>query len=176
MVIVEMCRPRPGPGPRASTSSAAEARGKRRLPVNYLASCTQLRPSWTWTQPLTGTPREPGEVGRRGYLPLRDRAAPGTGRPERVARPPARTAQRRIVVRHFYLSCRGETAIVVFVLLPPRPGMRGYYNKPALEPTSATDWDALSRALTQRRLEPYLGKVAHLRHPRDVRRFRREFT
>ena len=90
---------------------------------------------------------------------------------------PARTAQRRIVVRHFYLSCRrqnrhrGLRLLATFVT-----GMRGYYDKPAREPTSATDWDALGRALTQRRLEPYLAKVAHLRHPRDVRRFRREFT
>jgi MoxR-like ATPase len=90
---------------------------------------------------------------------------------------PARTAQRRIVARHLYLSCRrqnrhrGLRRLSAFV-----SGMRGYYDKPAREPLSATDWDALTRALTERRLEPHLAKVAHLRHPRDVRRFRREFT
>lgn len=90
---------------------------------------------------------------------------------------PARVAQRRIVVRHFYLSCRrqnrhrGLRRLVAFVR-----GMRRYYDRPARELTSATDWDALTRALTKRRLEPHMAKVAHLRHPRDVRSFRREFT
>jgi MoxR-like ATPase len=89
---------------------------------------------------------------------------------------PARIAQRRIVVRHFYLSCRrqnrhrGIRRLVAFVR-----NMRSYYDRPAREPTSATDWEALTRALTERRLAPYMAKVAHLRHPRDVRRFRREF-
>jgi adenylate kinase family enzyme len=90
---------------------------------------------------------------------------------------PARIAQRRIVVRHFYLSCRrrnphrGLRRLVAFVR-----SMQGYYHRPAREPQSATDWEALTRALTKRRLEPYLAKVAHLRQPRDVRRFRREFA
>ena len=90
---------------------------------------------------------------------------------------PARIAQRRIVVRHFYLSCRrqnrhrGLRRLLTFVR-----SMRGYYGGLAREPTSATDWGALTRALTERRLEPHAAKVAHLRHPRDVRRFRREFT
>ena len=145
MVIVEMCRPRPGPGHSASTSSAAEARGKRRLPVNYLASCTQLRPSWTWT-PTTDrdalASREKWVVEGiflYGIEPLLERA-------DLIVwlDLPARTAQRRIVVRHFYLSCRrrnrrrGLRLLATFVT-----GMRGYYDKPALKPTSATDWDAL---------------------------------
>ena len=90
---------------------------------------------------------------------------------------PARIAQQRIVVRHFCLSCRrrnrhrGLRLLGTFV-----SGMCGYYDKPAREPTSATYSDDLSRALTERRLEPNLAKVAHLRRPRDVRRFRRQFT
>ena len=90
---------------------------------------------------------------------------------------PARIAQRRIVIRHFYLSCRrqnrhrGLRRLAAFV-----SGMRGCYDKPARETTSATDWHALTRALTERRLEPHLAKVAHLRQPRDVRWFCRKFT
>ena len=43
--------------------------------------------------------------------------------------------------------------------------MCGYYDKPAREPTSATYSDDLSRALTERRLEPNLAKVAHVAVP-----------
>ena len=87
---------------------------------------------------------------------------------------PRRIAQRRIVVRHFWLSARrrnryrGLRTLIAFVR-----SMETYYEKPAREPAAADDWDALSRALTEQRLAPHEHKVRHLSTPRDVRRFRR---
>jgi uridine kinase len=90
--------------------------------------------------------------------------------------PPRRVAQRRIVTRHMKLSVQGRNRykgirrLVRFVR-----SMRHYYVKPAREPLAADDWDALSRALTDARLAPHAGKVVHLRTPREVRTFRRQF-
>jgi adenylate kinase family enzyme len=89
---------------------------------------------------------------------------------------PRRVAQRRIITRHVKLSVlrrnryKGIRQLVRFAR-----GMRHYYVKPAREPRAADDWDALSRALTVKRLARHTEKVVHLRKPRGVRTFVRRF-
>ena len=90
---------------------------------------------------------------------------------------PVLTAIRRIIVRHFWLSLlrtnrhRGLRLLWRFVRSTP-----GYYSEPAREPRAVDDWNAMSRALTERRLAPYSSKVVHLTTPRSVRRFRSSFS
>ena len=89
---------------------------------------------------------------------------------------PARIAIRRIIVRHFWLSFRrrnrhrGLRLLWQFVRSTP-----GYYTEPAREPRAVDDWNAMSRALTAKRLAPHSAKVVHLKTPREVRRFRAAF-
>ena len=90
---------------------------------------------------------------------------------------PRRLAQRRIVTRHVRLSLLrrnrhpGLRKLIWFV-----QGMRTYYDKPAREPTSPTDWDALSRALTVQRLLPVMDKVRQIRTQAELRALRDEFA
>ena len=87
---------------------------------------------------------------------------------------PARVTVPRILLRHVRLSRAGTNR---------HPGVRNllrfaaaqpdYYRKPAREPTGPTDWDALSRAATERLLARRSREVTILRTPRDVRRWRR---
>jgi adenylate kinase family enzyme len=87
---------------------------------------------------------------------------------------PQAIATRRIVTRHIGLSLRrrnrypGLRALIQFVA-----DQRAYYTRGARVPESATDWTALSRAATERALEPFRDKVVRLATPSEVRRFSR---
>lgn len=76
----------------------------------------------------------------------------------------------RIVLRHVRLSARGANPnpgvwkLVRFVARQPI-----YYWASARPPLGPTDWDALTRAQTQRTLAPHHDRLVRLRRPADVR-------
>ncbi len=86
---------------------------------------------------------------------------------------PVRVTVPRILLRHARLSRRGTDLYPgVRNVIRFAAGQPDYYRKPAREPAGPTDWDALSRASTERLLRQRADVVA-LRTPRQVRHWRR---
>jgi len=83
---------------------------------------------------------------------------------------PYRVAVRRIVIRHFRLSLRGQNRHRGLRLLWRfAVGSRSYWTtSPGRGPEATDDWGALSRAQTITTLAAHRPKVVQLRTPREV--------
>jgi hypothetical protein len=85
-----------------------------------------------------------------------------------------RTARNRIVRRHARLSLTGRNRHRGLRLLRTfLAGQRRYYTAPAREPRGPTDFDAITRAATERLLAPHASKLVHLTRPAQVREWAR---
>ena len=83
---------------------------------------------------------------------------------------PYRVAVRRIVIRHFRLSLRGQNRYRGLRLIWRfAVGSRSYWTtSPGRRPEAPDDWDALSRAQTLTTLAAHGATVVHLRTRREV--------